>query len=331
MRSPERVLGVLAAVPFLLGAAVAPVEHEHVVCRFQDPRIDEASDLVVLGRGLFATANDSGDTGRVFVVDSRGRTVGLTQWEAHPTDVEALAPAPGGRLWVGDIGDNLATRAHVEVAEITVGRGERTEHPTPVSLTYPDGAHDAETLLSAPDGRLYIATKGFLGGNLYAAPYPLRDGVLTKVAGGVLPMATDGVFLPGGHQVLIRNYDSLAVYALPSMQLLGTQDLPPQKQGEGIGYARGMLYLSSEGLHAPVLAVPLRVSASSTTEGSSITEGSSTPAGVSTPDAAGPGSTTEGASTSTTEETRGRWWPWLTGGGVLLAMVVVLVRGLRPR
>ncbi len=307
----ERLLGVVAAVPFLLGAAVAPVDHEHVVFRFQDARIDEASDLVVLGGGLFATANDSGDTGRVFVVDSHGDTVGVTQWEDHPTDVEALAPAPDGRLWVGDIGDNLATRTHVEVAEISVGRGLRTEHPTPVRLTYPDGPHDAETLLCGPDGRLYIATKGFLGGRLYAAPFPLHDGVLTEL-GSVLPMATDGVVLPGGKQVAIRNYESLTVYDFPSMRPVGTQDLPMQKQGEGLGYAAGRLYLSSEGTHAPVVVVPLR------------------PTGVSTSSTNGSGSTPVVKPPVTTEETHGRWWPWLTGGGVLLAMVVVLVRALRP-
>lgn len=317
----EKALGVAAALPFLLGAAAAPVDHEHVVFRFQDTQINEASDLVSLGGGLFATANDSGDTGRVFVVDDHGDTVGVTRWEDRPTDVEALAPAPGGKLWVGDIGDNFATRASIQVAEITVGRGDRTEHPTPVTLTYPDGPHDAETLLGGPDGRLYIATKGFLGGHLYAAPFPLRDGTLTKLdsADTVLPMATDGVFLPGGHQVLIRSYESVALYAFPSMQLLGTQDLPAQKQGEGMAYVAGSLYLSSEGLHAPVIVVPLTVSTGSTGSTSETTSS-----------AAPEGSTTPRVPT-TTEETRGHWWPWLTGGGVLLAMVVVLVRALRPR
>lgn len=324
----ERVLGVAAALPFLLGAAAAPVDHEHVVFRFQDQRIDESSDLVVLGGGLFATANDSGDTGRVFVLDARGETVGLTQWEEHPTDVEALAPAPGGRLWVGDIGDNLASRPSIQVAEVTVGRGDRTEHPTPVTLTYPDGPHDAETLLGAPDGHVYIATKGFLGGHLYAAPFPLRDGTLTQLPGDVIPMATDGVFLPGGRQVLIRNYNSLALYDFPSMQVLGTQDLPLQKQGEGIGYAAsGTLYLSSEGIGAPVVSVRLHPTPVR----------SVSPSAVPTSPAGGHGTGTAGrppASTAepvATEETRGRWWPWLTGGGVLVAMVVVLVRAIRPR
>lgn len=316
--SSDRVLGVLAGLPFLLGAAAAPTDHEHVVFRFQDSRIDESSDLVVLGGGLFATANDSGDTGRVFVVDSRGRTVGVTQWEDHPTDVEALAPAPGGRLWVGDIGDNLATRSHIEVAEVTVGRGDRTEHPTPVRLTYPDGPHDAETLFGSADGHLYVATKGFLGGHLYAAPFPLHDGMLTRMPGDVVPMATDGVFLPGDRQVLIRSYDSLTLYGFPSMQPLATQRLPLQKQGEGLGYAAGTLYLSSEGLQAPVLAVRLRPEPMV----------SARPSAASPSPASGQGSTTPPA---TTEETRGRWWPWLTGGGVLVAMVLVLLRAMRPR
>ena len=56
------------------------------------------------------TTNDSGDTGRVFVVDpATCRTVGVTTWGGEAEDVEALASAGDGML-VGDIGDNTAAR-----------------------------------------------------------------------------------------------------------------------------------------------------------------------------------------------------------------------------
>ena len=87
-------------------AAAPPPDEGRVVFRFQDPAIVEASGLVVQD-GLFLTTNDSGDTGRVFAVDpDTGRTTGVTTWASEPQDVEALAPAGGGEVWVGDIGDN---------------------------------------------------------------------------------------------------------------------------------------------------------------------------------------------------------------------------------
>ena len=85
----QLLAGLAIAVPLAVGVAVTPAAAGggHEVFRFEDPAIVEASALVVDGE-LFMTTNDSGDTGRVFVVDRRGRTVGVTQWEASPTDTD---------------------------------------------------------------------------------------------------------------------------------------------------------------------------------------------------------------------------------------------------
>ncbi len=101
------VLAALLAIPFVIGTAVGfSPESGDEVFAFQDPAIVESSGLVALGDGLFATTNDSGDSGRVFTVDDDGETVGVTTWASTPDDVEALAPAGDGEVWVGDIGDN---------------------------------------------------------------------------------------------------------------------------------------------------------------------------------------------------------------------------------
>src|SRR5262249_15360897 len=155
------------------------------------------------------TTNDSGDSGRVFVADSSGRTVGVTHWSDDPVDTEALAPDGPHSVWVGDIGDNLADRDDVTVTRVPVGRGDRTVSATSYRLAYPGGAHDAETLLRDPrTGRLYIASKSVFGGTLYAAPNHLRaDQVnqLTRV-GRVMPVATDGAFFPDGRHLVLRGY-----------------------------------------------------------------------------------------------------------------------------
>ena len=118
-----------------------------------------------------------------------------------------------------------------------VGRGDGDVDGPVYDLVYPDGAHDAETLLADPaTGRLYVATKWVLGGTLYAAPEtprPRRPNRLEPV-GDVLPIATDGAFFPDGQHLVIRNYSVAAVYAFPSLEKVGTFPLPAQAQGEGI-------------------------------------------------------------------------------------------------
>lgn len=334
-----RVLTGLTAVPFLLGAAASPGERQHVAFRFEDPAVNEASALVATRDDLFATTNDSGDTGRVFTVDRRGRTVGVTHWADHPVDVEALTDAGDGAVWVGDIGDNRAVRDSVQVARIPIGRGDRTVRPTVYNLVYPDGAHDAETLLcDRSTGRLYVATKVWAGGLLYAAPKHLVAGGpnrLTPVA-SVLPIATDGAFFPDGRHLVIRGYLSAVVYDWPSMRKVASLALPQQPQGEGIAVApSGTVYVSSEGLHSDVLRVPLSarlgelVTPSASMSSSPPSSPPSSPSSPSTAPSRPPVATDAPTAEETTEHRS--WWPWVLGGLVGLGALGVLLRSLRPR
>ena len=127
-------VGVCIALPFLLGAAAGGAPSEaHEVFRFSDPDIVESSGLVFVPDrrgGLAVTTNDSGDSGRVFAVDVQtGSTVGVTSWASDPVDVEALAPAGPGQVWVGDIGDNRAVRESVEVLRVPFGRRDVAASP----------------------------------------------------------------------------------------------------------------------------------------------------------------------------------------------------------
>ncbi len=324
------VIGLAVVAPFVVGLVVTPgAPHGSQVMRFEDPAIVEASDLVVRD-GLFVTTNDSGDTGRVFVVDRNGRTVGVTHWSDAPTDVEALAPAGPGAVWVGDIGDNLGHRPDVTITRVPVGRGDRTVRPTSYRLAYPGGARDAETLVRNPrTGRLYIASKHVFGGALYAVPRHLRaDRVnpLTRV-GRVLPMATDGAFFPGGKHLVVRGYGSATVYAWPSLQPVATFDLPAQRQGEGIAVtADGSLYLSSEGPRSPVLQIALP---DAVRRAMSPASPSPSPSPSAAPSSAGadPASPTTAAQDSTSTDV----WPWALGGLVIVGAILVLLRSLRPR
>jgi hypothetical protein len=265
-----RVAAAAAGMAVLLlapGAAGAGAAAEPVLT-LTDPAITESSGLVVddaSGERLLVTTNDSGDTGRVFTVDAAtGDTVGVTTWSTDPVDVEALAPAGPGEVWVADIGDNDAERSSVSIARVPVGRGERTAAPlAELELTYPDGPRDAETLLVDPDGRVLVVTKGLLGGEFLrsevAAADAGRSGTLALSAvGEALPIATDGAFLPDGRHLVVRSYGSAVVYAYPSLEAVGSLRLPPQRQGEGIAAdGAGAVLLSSEGVGSEVLRVRL--------------------------------------------------------------------------
>lgn len=255
-------------MPFLLGAATGAAGPEDVAAfRFADPGIVESSGLTVID-GLVVTVNDSGDSGRVFTVDPvTGETVGVTSWAEDPVDVEALAPAGPGHVWVGDIGDNRRVRDGVGALRVPVGRGERTVEPQAYDLVYPDGARDAEALLSHPlTGRLFVVTKGVFTGSVYAAPLRLRSdrpNRLVEVARAPA-IVTDAAFLPAGGGVVMRTYSAAHLVELPSWRVVETVDLPDQEQGEGIALAGRGLLVSTEGARSRVLAVGLPGAAGAT-------------------------------------------------------------------
>ena len=264
-RRLRRWLPAVAALVFA-GVAVPAVAVQPSspgkVFAFQDVRIKESSGLVDLG-SLMVTTNDSGDSARVFVIDpSTGRTVGVTTFgDDDPRDVEALAPAGGSRVWVADIGDNDSSRDDVRVYRVPVAaRAIDVGDPDSYVLRYPDGAHDAESLVAAPDGRLYVITKSFAGGAVYRTPGQLsrsRPNVLEEVA-KVDDYATDAALLGDGQHVVVRSLGQASVYTFPGFEVVSRFELPAQRQGEGVSVGPGdRTRLSSEGLRAPVLEVAL--------------------------------------------------------------------------
>ncbi len=352
----REAFAVLIAVPFLVGAALAPASAERdEVFRFADLAIVESSGLVA-GDGLVTTVNDSGDSARVFVVDpASGQTVGVTRWAAQPTDIEALAPGGPGKVWVGDIGDNSTARDVITVTRVPVARGNRTVTGEAYRLTYPSGRFDAEALLAHPrTGRLFVVTKVLLGGAVYAAPSALRKGAPNRLErlGDAPGFITDGAFFPDGRHLLLRNYDRAFVVAFPSLELVGGFDLPQQRQGEGIAVASdGTIYASSEGARTAVLRItlpPELADAVAAPAGSPSVPPSGSPSTSASP-SGGPsdgasGSVSDGPSAGSDadrdapgvglpdpSEPQRSPVPWLAGFLVLGIVVVVLLRALRPR
>jgi len=237
--------------------------------RLRDSRIVESSSLVVSTTepGLAYTAND-GPTPRVYAIDTRtGRTLGTTDIAGVvASDIEAMAPGPGGALYVGDIGDNDAARSDIRVFRIAEPqRGRTATRAVTYRLRYPDGAHDAEALLVAPSGRLIVVSKELLGGTVYAAPRRLVPGSVSDLRplAAAPSLVTDGAVLAGGRLAVLRTYAAAPTYRLPGWQRVLSWPLPSQRQGESLaaGPEATTLLVGSEGSASPVFTAAVPASA----------------------------------------------------------------------
>jgi hypothetical protein len=141
------------------------------------PEIAGQLDVAIIGEasGLEATAafpdrlyhhNDSGDGPNLYVTDAAGGgTRTLTIAGFAPRDVEDMAAGPCGGdrcLFLGDIGDNAERRAGVSIVVLDEPGADTTGTVTPravIEATYPDGAHNAESLAVHPNGDVFILTK----------------------------------------------------------------------------------------------------------------------------------------------------------------------------
>lgn len=327
-------MALVAATGAVSAAAAA---ENPTVFTFTDRAIDESSGLVDRGPLIFTT-NDSGDGPVLYAVDkATGDTVATTTYSAEPvTDVEALAPGSEGAVWVGDIGDNNAERPWISVYRVVPlggleqqlaaadGDGAANDDDAAAerfNLVYPDGPHDAETLLAHPEtGQLFVVTKDLAGGTVYAAPSTLDSGSVNRLerVGEVPGRVTDGSFLPDGEHILLRSYGRGALYTFPELELLANFDLPSQKQGEGLAVAdTGEVYISTEGMYSDVVrvSVPPEVSEvldEASTGEASTGEASPSPAPDQPSQASDIGSTGDGPGV------------WIAAGVVVLAIAAWL-------
>ncbi|HEX4977106.1 MAG TPA: hypothetical protein VFV40_04495 [Nocardioides sp.] len=259
MRRRGSRLGLCLVTLLTLATPAAAQEVAHsVLFTFADRAVTESSGLVDAG-DVVHTVNDSGSDAELFSVDARtGETALVTTYAEEVEDVEALAPAPDGDVWVADVGDNVERRDEVWVHRVTPG----SSSPAPrFGLRYPGGPRDAETLLAHPrTGRLFVVSKTVFGGVVYAAPRRLVPGEVHRLRpfARVPGLLTDGAFFPDGEHVLVRGYATATVLTFPGFETVGSFPLPRQQQGEGLSIGPGgRVLVSSEGVNEDVLEVQL--------------------------------------------------------------------------
>jgi len=218
-----------------------------------------------------------------------------------------------GTIYIADIGDNKSNRQMIEVYTIP----EPSELADQASVKfhrydfqYPDGAHDAETLLIEPTThRMYIVTKVAKGtGGFYAAPEEAsREGTnqLTKMADAPAGV-TDGTFMPDGQQVVLRSYVDVATVAWGDKPNVVGRAAMPLAQGESVavGPSGTDLLVGSEGKNSVVYQtqVPPRKAAATTTP---------------TPTAA---AAADSGETKTNHNLR-----WILIGAALFALIITIV------
>lgn len=256
--------------------------------------LNELSGVVASRRdpGVVYAHNDSGDQPRFFAVEAEtGKARGeflLKGVQAIDWEDIALGPCTAGTcVFLGDIGDNSHIRASISVYVVpepaldpAKGKAELTAFER-WTLHYPDGPHDAETLLVDPrSGDLFLVTKELFGrGALYALPRPyvanaamtLRRLNTIQIPSVTTTLITGGDVHPCAPRVVLRSYGRVFEFrgskqgdvaswlsGPPTLVIDGA----PEPQGEAIAYrADGFgLYSSTE---IPAGSMPAPLSATS--------------------------------------------------------------------
>lgn len=279
------VVAVLLGVSLpVAGAPVALAEEQDapaptVRCQITDPSLAEISGLVDLG-GRMLVMNDGGDALSVSVLDAACQVLETRTAAVDPYDPEDLALGADGTIWLADAGDNNAVRSTVALLALRPN-GSAAVH----RLSYPDGAHDSEALLLAPDGTPYLVTKDVLGSSgVYRPTAPLSadatvplervatvNMTLTGTPGGPVGRAgqlliTGGAVAGDGRALALRTYTDAYVWPLSGSDVVGALAgtpvrvaLPESPQGEAISFTGddAQLVVASEGVPSDVVVVPI--------------------------------------------------------------------------
>lgn len=308
----------LAALPQVGWAA------DQLAFRMTDAKITTPTGLARdLQGSVYWTANRTSDQGRVYAVDDAGDTVGTLDFRADPTDVEALAYGDG-RLYVGDIGDVDQKRTQITVYVLSnPSPNGRTVTYNAYDFAYPDGPHDAATLLLDASGRLLVVTREAEGG-IYAADQILSTSGVNQLerVTDAPSWVTDGTVLADG-TIALRTYVSLLLLDPTSYDTTGSAPTPYQKRGESITQplAGDGLLLGTVGKRSRVLLVPAPTAVATVPDA-----GPNPPSSSSTPSATAAPETETGPVAE--EDTGARGTLMAVGLAALLAVAAGVVVGL---
>ena len=201
-------------------------------------RISESSGVAVsrAHSNVLWTHNDSGDRARVFAVDTLGNLIAEIDVDgARNRDWEdiSLGPCPDmieadWCLLIADTGDNAERRRDVDLYFLPepdpYGAGDDVKAER-IQLSYENGSHDVEGVALAPDGTVWLVSKGRSGRVfLYRiTAEQLRGDHIDVELLQVLPITpsrqigrwiTGASVHPDGDRIAIRSYTELYILEL---------------------------------------------------------------------------------------------------------------------
>ncbi|WP_433270189.1 hypothetical protein ACQPZF_09055 [Actinosynnema sp. CS-041913] len=334
---------VLLTLALTAGSALAePAVAD--VCQVTDQRLEELSGLASDGDRWFAV-NDS-DPGRVEiqVMDRTCEIARTITARTNPFDVEDLALAPDGTLWLADTGDNGKSRETVALHAIAPDGTARLYR-----LTYPDGKHDAEALLLDASGVPHIVTKETLGSPLVyrptgaldeGAPTPLEQVAKVPISGSSTPggplqssvvtrLVTGGAMSRDGKVAALRTYTDAYLFRVPDGDLAKALEsdpvripLPNERQGEALAFDPDGTLLSASEFGDQGTSSTVRAVAGATSLAAP------PPTTTTPPPPQGQGDTTAAPAPSDDDRPL---WPVVGAGAAALALVGLVVRRTRKR
>lgn len=200
------------------------------------------------------------------------------------TSVQALAWSEG-RLWVGDIGDQSASREHITVFRLAQPDGGRSSYRA-YDFKYEDGARDAKAMLISGRGNIYVVSAGSDPGIYRAPSNPSRDGVntLTRVADAPQGV-TDGVFLTDGSTMALRTATGIAYVDAFTWKTTVTETLVGAPADESIAVSQNdEIYVGG----APTIRTAEVPASDTTTTVSPQPQASTSPSGEGSPEPSAP-------------------------------------------
>jgi len=224
------------------------------------PLLTEASGIAASRNnpGVLWTENDSGNAAVVYALDSQGRNLGSYTLPAN-TDNEDIGIGPGpvtnvSYLYVTDIGDNNSDRASIAIYQMPEPAvyfwqtnnpvsGRAIKGARTITLSYPDGAHDAEAEFTDPTtGDWYVLTKSNLS-SIYMAPKALLDVTNRITLAFVRTLAfkkPNGADIsPLGNEILVRQEDFAQVFTRTNGQSISSVFSQPSNGIPVVGTAGG--------------------------------------------------------------------------------------------
>ncbi len=201
-----------------------------------------ASGIAATGTpGVWFVVDDARNTSEVVEVNATGKLVqrvpiaGMSARNAEALAEGRCAASPAGCLFIGDIGDNASQRNDV-VVYVTTLAALKAFSGSPAAAaawhyTYPDGPHNAEAMVVAPDGNLVIITKSAPDEAGHVPPHRIYrakpgGGRLTFLAAFTPPnpvvplqslltgtVVTDAFY--DGKRLLLLTYDEVLAYTAP--------------------------------------------------------------------------------------------------------------------